>query len=53
MLYICSLCQGAGSMDYIHNLLIMEDDLDDEDHADNRTGDTEIFGCSRHSRKWS
>ena len=36
-------------MDFIHGLLIMEDDLDDDDNADNSTGDTTIFGFSRHS----
>ena len=38
---------------HLYNLLIMEDDYDDKDHADNSTGDTEIFGYSRHSSKWS
>lgn len=27
-------------MDFIHGLLIMEDDLDDDNNADNSTGDT-------------
>lgn len=39
-LCIRSLRRGVGSMDFIHGLLIMEDELDDDDNADNSTGDT-------------
>ena len=39
-LCIRSLHRGVGFMDFIHGLLIMEDDLDDDDNADNSTGDT-------------
>ena len=46
-LCIHSLRRGVGSMDFINGLLIMEDDLDDDDNADNSTGDTPTPSASQ------
>ena len=45
-LAVRSLRRGVGSMDYIHTLLIMEDDLDDTDETGEMIVETETAGAT-------
>ena len=45
-LAVRGLRRGVGSMDYIHTLLIMEDDLDDTDETGDMIAETETAGAT-------
>ena len=45
-LAVRALRRGVGSMDYIHTLLIMEDDLDDRDETGDMIAETEAAGAT-------